>query len=158
MIYDTYKFLKPPRPITAIPPHRLVNYEGRGWIAQAKLNGTYNIVTVTPNGQLLAATRDGQVHKQWEFDKDSAKAFKDLPGKANNEAVVSNDLQENGLKSSIGDLQESLDYLRLSVKYLVFDLEATRRENAYLRRLVEQANRERNGRAESDQEPENGFE
>jgi hypothetical protein len=84
--------------------------------------------------------------------------IKDLPGKANNEAVVSNDLQENGLKSSIGDLQESLDYLRLSVKYLVFDLEATRRENAYLRRLVEQANRERNGRAESDQEPENGFE
>ena len=38
-------------------------------------------------------------------------------------------------------LQESLDYLRLSVKYLVFDLEATRRENAYLRRLVEQGNR-----------------
>ena len=35
------------------------------------------------------------------------------------------------------------DYLRLSVKYLVFDLEATRRENAYLRRLVEQANKER---------------
>ena len=47
------------------------------------------------------------------------------------------------LQASIGELQESLDYLRLSVKYLVFDLEATRRENAYLRRLVEQANRDR---------------
>ena len=35
-----------------------------------------------------------------------------------------------------GSVQDSMDYLRLSIKYLVFDLEATRRENAYLRRLV----------------------
>ena len=85
--------------------------------------------------------------------------IKELPGKPEAAAEVSSSTdQENGLKSSIGELQESLDYLRLSVKYLVFDLEATRRENAYLRRLVEQSNRERNGRAESDQEPENGFE
>lgn len=46
------------------------------------------------------------------------------------------------IQTSVGELQESLDYLRLSVKYLVFDLEATRRENAYLRKLIEQANRE----------------
>ncbi|MEM6259204.1 MAG: hypothetical protein AAGB29_03835 [Planctomycetota bacterium] len=42
------------------------------------------------------------------------------------------------LKATVDGLQESLDYLRVSVKYLVFDLEATRRENAYLRGLVEQ--------------------
>ena len=36
------------------------------------------------------------------------------------------------------DLQESLDYLRLSIKYLVFDLEATRRENSYLRKMLEE--------------------
>lgn len=41
------------------------------------------------------------------------------------------------LKKSLGSLQESLDWLRLSVKYLVFDLEATRRENAYLRQMLE---------------------
>ena len=46
------------------------------------------------------------------------------------------------ISQSVAELQESLDYLRLSVKYLVFDLEATRRENAYLRKLVEQANRD----------------
>jgi hypothetical protein len=46
------------------------------------------------------------------------------------------------IKTSVAELQESLDYLRLSVKYLVFDLEATRRENAYLRKLVEQSARE----------------
>ena len=42
------------------------------------------------------------------------------------------------LKKTVSDLQESLDYLRLSIKYLVFDLEATRRENAYLRKILEQ--------------------
>ncbi len=34
-------------------------------------------------------------------------------------------------------LEESIDYLRLQIKYLLFDLEATRRENRYLRQLLE---------------------
>ncbi len=42
------------------------------------------------------------------------------------------------LRKTVHDLQESLDYLRLSIKYLVFDLEATRRENGYLRKMLEQ--------------------
>lgn len=41
------------------------------------------------------------------------------------------------LKKSVHNLQESLDYLRVSIKYLLFDLEATRRENAYLKKLLE---------------------
>lgn len=40
------------------------------------------------------------------------------------------------LRKGVGHLQESLDYLRVSVKYLVFDLEATKRENAHLRKLL----------------------
>jgi uncharacterized membrane protein len=43
------------------------------------------------------------------------------------------------LKATVSSLQESLDYLRLSIKYLVFDLEATRRENCYLRKMLEEA-------------------
>src|SRR5690348_1779458 len=42
------------------------------------------------------------------------------------------------LKQTVSGLQESLDYLRLSIKYLVFDLEATRRENGYLRKMLEE--------------------
>lgn len=42
------------------------------------------------------------------------------------------------LRKTVHDLQESLDYLRLSIKYLVFDLEATRRENKYLRQMLEE--------------------
>ncbi|CAG1008599.1 hypothetical protein PHYC_03588 [Phycisphaerales bacterium] len=45
------------------------------------------------------------------------------------------------MRKTVSDLQESLDYLRLSVKYLVFDLEATRRENEYLRKLIESQSR-----------------
>jgi septal ring factor EnvC (AmiA/AmiB activator) len=40
------------------------------------------------------------------------------------------------LQHAVSSLQESVDYLRLSIKYLVFDLEATRRENNLLRQLL----------------------
>ncbi len=33
--------------------------------------------------------------------------------------------------------EDSLDHLRLQIKYLIFDLEATRRENRYLRQMLE---------------------
>lgn len=42
------------------------------------------------------------------------------------------------LKKTVTCLQESLDYLRLSIKYLLFDLEATRRENGQLRKMLEE--------------------
>lgn len=46
------------------------------------------------------------------------------------------------LRKSVTNLQESLDYLRLSIKYLLFDLEATRRENSYLRQLLEDTDKQ----------------
>ncbi len=42
------------------------------------------------------------------------------------------------LQKKLNNLQQSLDYLRLGVKYLIFDLEATRRENGVLRKRLEQ--------------------
>ena len=41
------------------------------------------------------------------------------------------------LAKSVNSLQESLDYLRVCIKYQLFDLEATRRENRYLKKLLE---------------------
>lgn len=49
--------------------------------------------------------------------------------------------RHDAMRKTIADLQESLDYLRLSIKYLVFDLEATRRENEYLRKLLDSQNK-----------------
>jgi hypothetical protein len=46
------------------------------------------------------------------------------------------------LQKRISSLQELVDYLRVCIKYQAFDLEATRRENTYLRKLLEENNRE----------------
>jgi len=42
------------------------------------------------------------------------------------------------LKQTVTNLQESIDFVRLSIKYMLFDLEATRRENQELRRLLDE--------------------
>ncbi len=42
------------------------------------------------------------------------------------------------IKKTVSSLSDSIDVLRLSIKYLMFDLEATRRENGYLRKMLEQ--------------------
>jgi hypothetical protein len=46
--------------------------------------------------------------------------------------------RHNQLKQTVGQLQESIDFLRLSIKYMLFDLEATRRENTQLRKMIEE--------------------
>lgn len=40
------------------------------------------------------------------------------------------------LKDSMHQLQDSLDTLRLYIKYILFDTEATKRENAYLKKML----------------------
>jgi hypothetical protein len=41
------------------------------------------------------------------------------------------------LKEKVDGLQEAMDYLKILVKYQLFDLEATRRENQHLRKLLD---------------------
>jgi len=52
-------------------------------------------------------------------------------------ADVSGGVYRPGAPSKTVDLEEQLDHLRLQVKYVLFDLEATRRENHYLRQMLE---------------------
>jgi len=58
-------------------------------------------------------------------------------------AMLAKQARENNekLKKSVDSLQESLDYLRVCIKYQLFDLEATRRENKYLRDMLEGGNK-----------------
>ncbi|MBW8002301.1 MAG: hypothetical protein FVQ80_09820 [Planctomycetes bacterium] len=55
-------------------------------------------------------------------------------------AILARRAQDNRkkLQKSVDSLQESLDYLRVCIKYQLFDLEATRRENKYLKSLLEE--------------------
>ena len=66
-----------------------------------------------------------------EFVTQALQAGHEVTAVARDPAKVS--ARHERLKQTVSGLQESLDYLRLSIKYLVFDLEATRRENGYLR-------------------------
>ncbi len=49
-------------------------------------------------------------------------------------------------------IDDSLEHLCLQLKYLIFDLEATRRENHYLRQMLESRNK-REGGPEPDKGP-----
>lgn len=46
------------------------------------------------------------------------------------------------IKQDVDYLTESLDYLRVCIKYLLLDIEATRRENDYLRKLLNDQGRD----------------
>ena len=48
------------------------------------------------------------------------------------------------LQENVSAIQESINYLRLCIKYLIFDLEATRRENNYLRKMLENQDEDEN--------------
>ena len=54
------------------------------------------------------------------------------------------------LRQSLDSLQEAMDYLRVCIKYQAFDLEATRRENRYLRQILE-------NRSKPPEEPKEGL-
>ncbi|MFA5239219.1 MAG: hypothetical protein WC476_05860 [Phycisphaerae bacterium] len=51
-------------------------------------------------------------------------------------SLIKDSKNQKKLEKSISELQESLDYLRICIKYQLFDLEATRRENEYLRKIL----------------------
>lgn len=51
--------------------------------------------------------------------------------------VMGPTVHNDQLRRSLASLQDSLDYLRVTVKYLAFDLEATKRENRMLRSILE---------------------
>ena len=64
--------------------------------------------------------------------------FPELEKKKAAELCGAASTQHTKLKKSVANLQDSLDYLRLTIKYLAFDLEATKRENRVLRSMLEE--------------------
>ena len=53
------------------------------------------------------------------------------------------------------ELADAINQLRLQVKYLLFDLEATRRENRYLRQMLENRHRQKRDNYDSPGEDNN---
>ena len=61
----------------------------------------------------------------------------DLPLKIEAEAKVCTGDRQKQTRKETSLVHESVDDLRICMKYLLFDLDATRRENIYYKRLLE---------------------
>lgn len=64
MDYASYMYLWPPRPEVKIPKTMTGFYDKRGWVAQAKLNGTCTVI-FTNGKECLFKTRHNDDHKAW---------------------------------------------------------------------------------------------
>lgn len=81
MQYQDYEYLWPPRPEKAIPRAMLPIIERKGWVAQAKKNGTCNVIAVSPEKRLICMNRHKETHKLWTPSEASSRAFRALPGR-----------------------------------------------------------------------------
>ena len=81
MRYEQYSYLWMPRPDNAVPKAMLASYQAQGWVAQVKLNGTANIMAISPDREkVVAATRHNDAHKMWSPSPHTLAPFKGLPG------------------------------------------------------------------------------
>lgn len=65
--YKAWRYLYPPRPKYILTYDRIPYYEGKGWVAQYKKNGTCTVVGVSPEGKFHAMNRHAQQHKAWHM-------------------------------------------------------------------------------------------
>jgi ATP-dependent DNA ligase len=65
MKYDHWQYIYPPRPKTSIPFDATGQYADAAWTAQLKLNGTRNLIFVSPDGEVDFWNRHKERHKAW---------------------------------------------------------------------------------------------
>lgn len=81
MNYDKFSFFLPPRPEHKITPSLMLSKSfQKDWVAQAKMNGTYNFIGIAPDKSMHCLKRDGTPHLQWAPGPENVKAFANLPG------------------------------------------------------------------------------
>jgi len=64
--YTRWSYIYPPRPSTAAPFEDIVRYRDGRWEAQMKLNGTRNIIAVSPGGEVGFWNRHKERHRAWQ--------------------------------------------------------------------------------------------
>lgn len=79
--FSKYQYTYPPRADTdhRVAPFKLAHMQAQGYWAQAKLNGTSNVVAIDPDRQIIAMTRHREAHKAWQPDEITRRAFLHLP-------------------------------------------------------------------------------
>lgn len=123
MRFENWQYLWPPRPEKAIPKSLLSFYGKRNWVAQVKLNGTCNVLSVSPDNVIDARTRhfnidEGQ-HKLWAPSANTAAPFKTLPRPNGGWYVFVAELMHSKVKDGIRDTNYIHDILVADGEYLV---------------------------------------
>lgn len=75
MNYDNYMYLWPPRPESKIPVGMTAFYDRRGWVSQAKLNGTCSVI-FTNGTDCIIKTRHNDDHRAWVPETEHLEFFK----------------------------------------------------------------------------------
>lgn len=120
MRFDEWRYLYPPRPDSksAIPASSLTNLEGDGWIMQAKMNGTCNVLAVSPDRKSIRAmSRHADAHKLWGPSEHTLEAFANLPG--NGWYVFVAELLHSKVAGGVRDTNYINDVLVADGEYLV---------------------------------------
>jgi hypothetical protein len=80
--YTEFQFVYPSRPDEKVGPEDLAFFQGMGWYSQFKLNGTCNVVHVSPSKHITCTTRHARdsKHKNWIPTDETMAQFKALPG------------------------------------------------------------------------------
>lgn len=126
MRYESYAYLYPPRPEKAIPPNLFTYYQRKGWVAQAKKNGTCNVIAVSPTKELICMNRHREDQKLWAPSPASAAAFKALPG--NGWYVLITELLHSKVSGGVRDTNYINDILVDDGSYLVGESFAARQD------------------------------
>jgi hypothetical protein len=123
MRYEAFQYLYPPRPEKAVAGSLLGMYEQRGWVAQHKMDGTCNVLAVSPDRKIVAMNRHKENHKAWAPTPASTAPFRNLPG--NGWYVFVAELMHSKV-SGIRDINYVNDILVADGSYLVGETFANR--------------------------------
>ncbi len=83
------------------------------------------------------------IHNEEKFEKVLAELLDEISGYPNqfakNDAGAASNLTKSSpqTEKATYSIQKTVDDLRLCLKYLLFDLDATRRENGYFKKLLD---------------------
>lgn len=123
MRFTDWQYLWPPRPERAIPKSLLSFYERQGWVAQVKLNGTCNVISISPQNKITAKSRHKDVangdHRLWSPSAKTEAAFKSLPRPNKGWYVFVAELMHSKVKEGAKDTNYIHDILVADGEYLI---------------------------------------
>lgn len=123
MRFEDWQYLWPPRPDNAIPKSLLSFYGKKNWVAQVKLNGTCNVISVSPKGEIIAKSRHKDIedgnHRMWTPSANTRAAFKNLPRPNKGWYVFVAELMHSKVTGGAKDTNYIHDILVADGEYLV---------------------------------------